>query len=152
MSRPKTVVKVTRNGVEFTSNIDRTIYTLNELQTQANYDVSRFLIRRMKESARKSPSMKKLPKNRFKAIFQYWMRKIEKDILIGIKANTWYGVQQELGTKNQPKRAILRNTVFENIDDIRRIQGQYLSAIENENVALGLIERTVEESGSGDDD
>ncbi|EGW36465.1 hypothetical protein DOT_5629 [Desulfosporosinus sp. OT] len=29
---------------------------------------------------------------------------------------------------------------MDNIDDIRRVQGKYLSAIESENVALGLID------------
>ena len=30
--------------------------------------------------------------------------------------------------------------MFESIDDIRRVQGKYLSAIEDENKALGLID------------
>ena len=31
MSVPRSVTKITKNGVEFTSNIDATIYTMNEL-------------------------------------------------------------------------------------------------------------------------
>lgn len=53
---------------------------------------------------------------------------------------TWYGADSELGTKNQPARNILRSTVWENIDEIQRIQGQYLSAIQDENKALSLID------------
>jgi len=49
-------------------------------------------------------------------------------------------VQQELGDRNQPARHILRGTVMENIDEIRKIEGQYLSAIEDENKALALID------------
>ena len=71
---------------------------------------------------------------------QYWVRKRETDLQIGFKHDTWYGVLQELGTKGQPARHILRGTVMENLDDIRRVQGRYLSAIENENVAMGLVD------------
>ena len=43
-------------------------------------------------------------------------------------------------TARQPKRAILTTTVREHIDEIRLIEGQYLSAVEDENRALGLID------------
>lgn len=52
---------------------------------------------------------------------------------------TWYGIHQELGDRRQPKRSILRNAVYPNIDQIRIITGKYLSAIEDENRMLGLI-------------
>ena len=57
------------------------------------------------------------------------VRKKENDLQIGFKHNSWYGALSELGDKNQPKRGILRDTVFENIDTIQEIQGQYLSAL-----------------------
>jgi hypothetical protein len=98
--------------------------------------------------------LKKLPgMKRNKRIYnstQYWVRKRETDLQIGIKHAGWYGVQQELGTSNQPKREILRSTVFESIDDIRRVQGAYLSAIEDENRALGLIDEE-EAIGEGEE-
>ncbi|MFZ5352743.1 MAG: hypothetical protein ACOZCL_08470 [Bacillota bacterium] len=140
MSLPKSVVKIKKNRVELISNVDKIKYTIRELIARANYDVAKYLIRMMKQVAKKSPSMKRLPMNRFRSIFQYWVRKKENDLQIGIKANTWYGVLQELGAKNQPKRSILRNTTLSNIDNIRRIQGAYLSAIEDENKALRLID------------
>lgn len=143
MAMPRSVVKIKKNNVEFISNVDRANHTMRELVMRANYDVARLLIRRMRQEARKSPSMKRLPKRRFNSTFQYWVRKIDKDLLVGIKANTWYGVEGELGTNNQPKRGILRNTTFNHIADIRRIQGAYLSAIEDENRAMGLISTSV---------
>jgi len=149
MAMPRSVVKIKKNGIEFTSSVNRVEYTLRELIMRANYDVARFLMRRMKEKARKSPSMKRLPKNRFNNIFQYWVRKRDCDLWVGIKANTWYGVHGELGTKNQPRRGILRDTVYENIDDIRRIQGAYLSMIESNNVERVLMAEN-ELTGSGD--
>ena len=56
----------------------------------------------------------------------------------------------ELGTSKIPKTAPLYSTVAENIDTIRRIEGQYLSAIEDENRALGLINEDEEESDDDD--
>lgn len=65
---------------------------------------------------------------------------------------TWYGVLQELGTKNQPKRDILRGTTMDNLDDIRKVQGAYLSAISDENKALGLISEEEYKSLEGEEE
>lgn len=146
MPLPK-AVKITRNGVEFTSSVDRASYLLSELSRAALRDVGKLVRRRGLDEMRKLPGMKK--GKRVLRSFQYWVRKREMNLQIGFKHNTWYGVQQELGTSNQPRRAILTNAVMQNIDDIRRIEGQYLSAIENENRALGLID---EEREVGDDE
>lgn len=138
MSLPKSVVKIKKDGIEFTSNVDRVKFTINELSRAALRDTAKFIRKRMIEKLRQLPGMK-----RSKRIYnstQYWVRKQETDLQIGFKHDTWYGVLQELGGKNQPKRSILRDTTFENIDEIRRIQGAYLSVIENENKALGLID------------
>ncbi len=148
MPIPKSVIKVKKNGVEYVSSVDCTKYLLVELQRAALRDVGKFLRRRILDQVRKLPGLKrgKRPTN----AFQYWVRKRETDLQVGIKHNTWYGVEQELGTKNQPKRAFLRNAVFNNIDEIRRIQGMYIKEIEDENRALGLIEEGNE--GDNEDD
>lgn len=148
MPMPRSVVKVRKNGVEYVSSVDRVKYTLRELIARANYDVAKFLLNRMKQATKKSPSMSRLPKSRGRNIFQYWVRKKENDLQVGIKANTWYGVDQEFGTKNQPRRGILRDTVYNNIPDIRRIEGAYLSAIDDENKALELINKPEEAESS----
>lgn len=70
---------------------------------------------------------------------------------IKVKHGTWYGVDQELGTNNQPARHILRNTVYNNIDQIRIIQGRYLSAINDDNLAKGLISEEEYRSGEGEE-
>lgn len=142
MPIPKSVTKVTENGVEFTSNVDRAKYTIQELSRAALKDTAKLLRRRMLDKARKLPGMRR--GKRIPNAFQYWVRRRETDLQVGIKHNTWYGVEQELGTSNQPARHIVRDTVYENIDQIRIIQGKYLSAIENENRALGLIDEDEE--------
>ena len=146
MARIPPVVKVTKDNVEYISRVDRTNYLIEELVRSALRDVGKFLRRRMLDKVRKLPGMKRGPRPR--NAFQYWVRRRDGDLWIGIKHNTWYGVQQELGSKNQPKRSIVRDTTFENIDEIRRIEGQYLSAVEDENKALGLIDP--ENDGSDD--
>lgn len=64
------------------------------------------------------------------------------DLQVGFKPGGWYGMYQELGTENKPKIGALKNAVMLNLAEIRRIQGQYLSTIEDENRALGLIDET----------
>ena len=138
MPLPKSNMKINKKGIQYVSNVDRVSYTLNELSRAALRDVARMLKYKIRQEFNKLPGMKKQNK-RFKAAYQHWLRKREGDLQIGIKHNTWYGVDQELGTKNQPKRDILRSVVMSNVNEIRIIQGQYISAIEDENRALGLI-------------
>lgn len=138
MAMPRSVTRITSDGVRFTSNVDRTKYLLKELERAALRDTAKLIRKKMIVKLRKLPGMKR--NKRVYNSTQYWIRKQETDLQIGFKHDTWYGVQQELGTKNQPTRSILRGTVMENLDDIRRVQGKYLSAIESENMALGLID------------
>jgi HK97 gp10 family phage protein len=144
---PRSVTRVRRDGVEFVSNVDRAKYTIQELSRAALKDTAKLLRRRMLDKARKMPGMRR--GKRIPNAFQYWVRRRETDLQVGIKHDTWYGVEQELGTSKQPKRSIIRDTVYENIDQIRIIQGKYLSAIEDENRALGLID---EDEEVGDDE
>jgi hypothetical protein len=143
MPLPKSVVKINKKGVTYTSSVDRSKYLLSELNRAALRDVARFIKYTISTEFRKLPGMKRGKK--FKAAFQHWLRKQEGDLQIGIRHNTWYGVDQELGNNNQPKRELLRTAVFNNIDEIRKIEGQYLSSIENENIALGLINEEEEQ-------
>lgn len=138
MPLPKSVVKIDKKGLKFTSSVDRVEYTIEELIRAALRDSAKLIRKRMIVKLRTLPGMKK--SKRIYSSSQYWVRKRECDLQIGFKHNTWYGVLQELGDKNQPARHILRSTVFESIDDIRRVQGAYLSAINEENKALGLID------------
>jgi hypothetical protein len=138
MPLPKSVTKIKKGGVEFTSNVDRMKYLLVELERAALRDTAKFIRKRVIEKLKSLPGMRGA--KRLYSSTQYWLRKRETDLQIGFKHDTWYGVEQELGTSEQPKRSILTDTVYENIDQIRIIQGQYLSAIEDENRAKGLID------------
>jgi HK97 gp10 family phage protein len=148
MPLPRSVTKIKRDGVEFTSSVERAKYLLKELQRAALRDSGKFIRNRALREARKLPGLKrgKRPPN----AFQYWVRKQETDLIVGIKHNTWYGSDQELGTRKQPKRAILTKTVRENVADIRSIMGQYLSTIEQENEAQRLIDENAEGGSEND--
>jgi HK97 gp10 family phage protein len=153
MPVPKSVIKIKKDGVEYVSNVDRINYTMEELSRAALRDSAKLIRKRMVEKLKKLPGMKR--HKRIYSSTQYWVRRRETDLQIGFKHDSWYGARSELGTKNQPARGILRSTVFENVDEIRIIQGKYLSAVEDENKALSLIdpdgnEYTGKEDGEDD--
>ena len=134
-------VKIKKNGVEFENNVDRCNYTIQELTRAAMKDVGRFVTKRAKQNIKKRTG--KLAKNT-----QYWVRKKDCDLQVGFKPGGFYGGFQELGTSKTPKIAALYNAVADNVNTIRDIEAQYLSAIEDEQRALSLIDES-EEIGSG---
>lgn len=155
---PKSTLKIDKDGIRFESSVDRVQYTMRALIAAANYDIAKLVIKRSRQEALKSRSIAAMAfssnpvgkrkgsySKRFKNMFSYWVRKRENDLQIGIKHGTWYGVQAEMGTMGQPKRGILRNTVYQLIPDIMKIQAHYLSAIEDDIKANGIVVETREE-------
>ena len=149
-------MKFKKDGVEFTSSVDRCNYTIRELTRAALRDVGRYVVR---QCTRKARRLDGLGHTRYiQKRFQFWVRKQEGDLLVGIHnvmknknpGETWYGMDQELGLNGQPKRAFLQTSVYENIRTIRDIEAQYLSAIEDEQRALALIDEE-ETFGDGDE-
>ncbi len=69
---------------------------------------------------------------------------------VGVTHDTWYGVEQELGSSKQPRREILKRSAQENVAMIVEIESKYLSALEDEAAALRLIDEG-EYQGGGDD-
>jgi len=163
MSLPKSVVKLSKNGVTYTSSVDRASYLISELTRAALRDVGRYISRTANSAAMKLQGMAKSKRVRGKtSAFQYWVRKKEGDLQVGIKHDTWYGVAQELGSATrvgkggkamatQPKKSILRNSTYDNIPTIVEIESKYLSALESEAEALNKIDEG-EYQGGGEDD
>ena len=150
MPLPKSVTKVDRaGGVTFESNVDRANYLMRELVRAAQRDTAKLIRKRLILEYKKLPGMKR--SKRIYTSTQYWVRRYEGDLQIGAKHDSWYGARSELGTHGQPARNILRSTVMSSIDDIRRIQGQYLSAIESENRAIGLVSEEEYTSPDGEE-
>ena len=147
------VTKITKNGVTFTSSVDRANYCIEELTRAAMKDVGRFITRQCAQQVRGiSKYLRRMrygPKR-----YQYWVRRQECDLILGVEntkygaETAWWADQSELGTDRQPKRGILRSAVYDNISTIRDIEAQYLSAIEDENRALSMIDEGEEQEGA----
>lgn len=153
MSVPKSVVRFSKGGVTYTSNVDFAAYSIKELTRAALRDVGKFVSRTCNSATMKLPGLKRSRRVRGRtSAFQYWARKQECDLQVGIKHGTWYGEEQELGTHNQPKRGILRAAVYDHIPTIIEIESKYLSALESEAAALAMIESEGDYTGGGDDD
>ena len=152
MSVPKSVVKFKKGKIVYTSSVDRAQYTIRELTRAALRDVGKYVSRICNSAAMKLPGLKKSRRVRGRtSAFQYWARSKSCDLQVGIKHGTWYGEQQELGTRNQPKRGILRASVYDNIPTIIEIESKYLSALESEAEALRLIESEDDYQGGADE-
>lgn len=151
MGVPKSVIRFNKNGVQYVSSCDRVQYTIRELTRAALRDVGKLVVRRCNTEAMKLPGLKKSVRVRGKtSVFTYWARKIECDLQVGIRWDTWYGTAQELGTSKMPKLGILRNTTYDNVAEIIKIESQYLSALEDEAEALALIDEDDYEGGADD--
>ena len=143
MPIPKSVTKVNKDGsVTFTDNVDAANYLIEELTRAALRDVGKFVCKLTRQKIKRRTG--RLAKNT-----QYWVRKRETDLLVGFKKGGFYGGYQELGTEKTPRIGALYNTVADNIDEIREIESQYLSAIKDEIRAEQLIN---EEEYLGEDE
>lgn len=155
MSVPKSVVRFSKDGVTYTSSVDRASYTILELTRAALRDVGKYVARTANSEGMKLKGLKKSRRVRGRtSTFRYvvpWAKEGLPHLEVGVTHDTWYGVEQELGTSNQPKRQILRNSVYNNIAKIIEIESQYLSALEDEAVALRRISEE-EYKGGGEDD
>lgn len=128
-------VKIKKDGVEYLNNVDACKYTITELSRAALRDVGKYVCRQTKNKVKKRTG--RLLKN-----IQYWVRTKQPfpNLQVGFKPGGFYGGFQELGTSRIPKQAALTSSVEQNIDEIQKIEGQYLSAIQDENRAKGLID------------
>lgn len=152
MGIPKSVIRLKKDGVEYVSSVDKASYTINELTRSAMRDVGKFIVRRCNERAQKIQGMKRNPRVRGKnSTFQYWARKNECDLQVGTKQEVWYGFKQELGTSKMKQLGIIKNTTYDNIAEIVKIESQYLSALEDEAKALSMINEDDYEGGADDE-
>ena len=156
MPLPKSVTKISKNGVEFVSSVDRANYLITELTRAAMKDVAKYVLRIVRANVRAISSQTK--KMRYAGMrYQYWVRKKECDLQLGIEntkfgaESAWWADQSELGTGNQPKRGFLRAAVYDNIATIRQIESQYLSAIGDEAGAEAMVDEEENDPGADDE-
>lgn len=152
MPLPKSVIRVNKKGIQYTSSVIRSKYTLRELTRAALRDIGKFVSFGCRDVVRGVANKSLKRSQRVKNAFQFWNRKREVDLQVGIRHDTWYGVDQELGLNNQPKRDILRTFVMSHIPEIREIQSKYLKHIEDEIMAERLIDENAEGAEDNDKD
>lgn len=158
MPMPKSVTRqIGTSGLKIVDNVDRCQYTINELSRAALRDVGKYVVITTNKKAQTLPGMAKSKRVKgTRHAFQYWVRKNKglsdwPDCQIGVKHGTWYGENQEFGTKKMKKKGFLMAAVSENISKIVTIEAQYLSAMESEAAALSKINEA-EYTGQEDDD
>lgn len=156
MSAPKSVVKVKKDGVEYTSNVDACEYYLFELSRAALRDVGKFVKAQFREkyyqhfdretgNAGHATSYTVLSGKNTK------YPRVE----IGLKKSQIKGVyayEQEFGTKNVPKLGLLTESVEGNIAQIVEIESKYLSGLEDEARALAMINSEDDYESDGNED
>lgn len=156
MGLPKSVVRFKtvkgKTEISYTSSVDQASYLITELTRAALRDVGKYVSRICNQTAQKLPGLKSSKRVRARSsAFQYWVRKGDGDLQVGIKHGTWYGSDQELGTSGQPRRGILRNSTYDNIQGIREIESQYLSSINSSAESAAALCSDEEYEGGADD-
>lgn len=143
MSVPKSVTKINKNGVTYTSNVDAAQYYIYELSRAALRDVGKFVRKTFRESYY-SVFTRHTGDGGKSVNFVVFSNKDTKfpRVDIGLKkgkVDGFYAFFQEFGTSTQPRLGLLSSSVENNIPKIIEIESKYLSALNDEAEALALI-------------
>lgn len=191
------VVKIKKGNVEYTGKVDIAKYTLAELTRRAMIDVGKYVITNVRRNVEKVFPFTRRKKgkkgHKLSERYQYWVRKRETDLVLGIEnkkegaVTAWWADQAELdqftpthtggqktgprgkdgdgnavhmkyemsgrykkgrtkghGSSFQPRRHLLEKFVKGHIDEIVRIESQYLSYMNDEDAARAAIAETAE--------
>ena len=146
MGVPKSVTKVNKNGVTYTSNVDAANYFIFELSRGALRDVAKFVKRTFRDSYYNNFDKETGNAGRAttSAVLSNKDTKFPR-VEIGLKKTTVKGVyayEQEFGTSTVPRLGLLTHAVEDNIPKIIEIESKYLSALESEASALALIDES----------
>lgn len=144
MSAPKSVTKITKNGIEYTSNVDACQYYLYELNRAALRDVGKFIKRKWKDvyyghfvrhtgDAGKAVNYKVIS-GKFTTA-----PRVQVGLKSG-KVDGFYAYFQEFGSSKTPRLGLLSSEVEDNIAQIVEIESKYLSGLEDEAAALAMID------------
>ena len=137
---------------------DRCMYTITELSRAAMKDIAKYIRAKWREKYRGSfiQRTKKgvnnintyIPKaaNNEAAHLEigYIPGKVSMNAptFIQKKALGWYAALQETGAKHLERQGLLFNAVNDNLDEIRKIEAQYLSAINTADGGESLIDES----------
>lgn len=144
MGAPKSVVRINKKGIQYISEVDKCSYYIHELTRAALRDVGRFVARKFRDNF--YAHFRKHTGKAGKATkYKVWSSKTTTAprVEIGLKTGQvdgFYSYFQEVGTSKTPRLGILKKSAQENIDEIIKIESQYLSAMNDEGRAKGLVD------------
>jgi len=147
MGMPKSVTKVSKDGVKFTSNVERFEYTIDELVKAALRDTAKLIRNRMKKLVPVWSGV-------LKSNIATWVRKDKATGKVWLQAGVYNRATSkkkgktpvyhmhllEFGTSKMDAQPYMKPATFDNINEIRTIQAKYLSAIEDDLMAESLIQ------------
>lgn len=146
MSAPKSVTKINKNGVTYTSNVDACQYYIHELTRAALRDVGKFIRTKWRQVyytyfTRHTGDAGKAVNYNVISSKSTTAPRVQVGLKSG-KIDGFYAYFQEFGTSKTPRLGLLASTVEENIPQIVEIESKYLSALEDEAQALALVDES----------
>ena len=146
MSAPKSVTKINKNGVTYTSNVDACQYYIHELSRAALRDVGKFIRTKWRQIyyehfTRHSGDGGKATNYNVIASKSTQFPRVQVGLRTG-KVDGFYAYYQEFGSSKQPRLGLLTGLVEDNVATIVEIESKYLSALESEAEALALIDES----------
>lgn len=161
MPTPKSQVKIKakdgKTEVTYESNLDACEYYIFELTRAALRDVGKFVTKAFR-AAYYSHFTKRTGEAGKATKYKVWSNKNtiypRVDIGLDTKAKGFYAYFQEFGTStgNVQKLGLLTKTVQDNVNEIVKIESQYLSALDGEAKKLESMVEETEYGGDADGD
>lgn len=156
MSAPKSVVKIKKDGVEYTSNVDACQYYIFELTRAALRDVGKFIAKTFKKSyyehfTRRSGNAGKATKYKVLSNENTTYPRVEIGLPGGQNVPGFYSYFQEFGSSKTQKLGLLTHAAKDNIAEIVKIESQYLSGLSGEAEALERLVNEEEMEGDADE-
>lgn len=141
--------RITRNGVEYIDGSDRAMYTIAELSRAAMRDVAKYVLKKARGNL--YSVIRRMTGKAARAI-QYWIPRRDDNgnevtnavLYLGYKKGIagFYASYQEQGFRSIEARRILFEAVNSEIEEIRKIEAQYLSAINTDDGGESLIDES----------
>lgn len=156
-SQIKTLVKDGNVKVEYESNLDATEYYIFELTRAALRDVGKYVLKVWRTAyyqhfTKHSGSAGKAAMYKVFSSRNTKYPRVEIGLPYNDKGNRgFYAFFSELGSRNVPKLGLLTHAVEDNVEEIIRIESQYLSAIDAPESEIEALIDESEAEGASDD-
>lgn len=136
MPTPKSVIRMNKKGIQYVSEVDRAQYYIHELTRAALRDVGKFIARTFRDSyyshfSKHTGQAGKATKYKVWSSAKTTAPRVEIGLKTG-QVNGFYAYFQEFGSSKTPRLGLLQKAAKENIDEIIKIESQYLSALNGE--------------------